>query len=128
MKLQGKLIMLGALLGGLSVALGAFGAHAFKQILLENGRTVTYELASKYQFYHALALLVMAALADTLNPGKLYWAALLMTLGMVVFSGSLYVLSLSNITIYSKPINQNSMKEILSVLQLHRKLLLLRRS
>ena len=100
MTLQKKLIFLGALLGGLSVALGAFGAHALKHILAEHGRTDTYELAVRYQFYHTLALLIMAALADKLDEGKASWSALLMTSGTIVFSGSLYILSLSGQTIW----------------------------
>ncbi|MEQ8363623.1 MAG: DUF423 domain-containing protein [Cyclobacteriaceae bacterium] len=100
MTLQKKLIFIGALLGGLSVALGAFGAHALQQILVEHGRTDTYELAVRYQFYHTLALLIMAALADKLNEIKASWSALLMTSGTIVFSGSLYILSLSGQTIW----------------------------
>lgn len=100
MSLQKKLIILGALLGGLSVALGAFGAHALKQILVEHGRTETYELAVRYQFYHALTLLIMASLVEKLDKGKTSWSALLITSGTVVFSGSLYILSLSGNTIW----------------------------
>jgi len=100
MSLQKKLIILGALLGGLSVALGAFGAHALKPILAEHGRTDTYELAVRYQFYHTLALLVMAALADKLNENKAGWSALFFTSGVIVFSGSLYILALSGQTIW----------------------------
>ncbi|MEP2667685.1 MAG: DUF423 domain-containing protein [Cyclobacteriaceae bacterium] len=100
MSFQNKLIVLGAILGGLSVALGAFGAHALKPILAEHGRTDTYELAVRYQFYHTLALLVMAALADKLNESKAGWSALFLTAGIIVFSGSLYILSLSGQTIW----------------------------
>lgn len=100
MTLQKKLIFIGALLGGLSVVLGAFGAHALKQILSAHGRTDTYELAVRYQFYHTLALLIMAALIDKLNESKASWAALLMTSGTIVFSGSLYILALSGKTIW----------------------------
>lgn len=100
MSLQRKLIIIGALLGGLSVAIGAFGAHSLKALLIGNGRTETFELAVRYQFYHALALLIMAGLAEKLDGGKLYWSTLFMTAGTLVFSGSLYTLSLSGITIW----------------------------
>ncbi|MEQ8425784.1 MAG: DUF423 domain-containing protein [Cyclobacteriaceae bacterium] len=100
MSLQKKLIIIGSILGGLSVAFGAFGAHALRTLLLENGRSETYELAVRYQFYHTLALLAMAALADKLHQGKLYWSALLFTAGTIVFSGSLYILSLSGSTVW----------------------------
>lgn len=95
MSLQRKLIIGGAVLAGLSVAIGAFGAHLLKVILIENGRSDTYELAVRYQFYHALALLAMAALSDKLHSPKLSWATLFITSGTIVFSGSLYILSLS---------------------------------
>jgi hypothetical protein len=49
-------LILGALLGFLSVALGAFGAHALKDALIQQGRLATYETAVQYQMYHALAL------------------------------------------------------------------------
>lgn len=100
MSLQKKLIILGALLGGLSVALGAFGAHALKAILIEHGRAETYETAARYQFYHALTLLIMAALIDKLNTNKASWSTLLITSGTIVFSGSLYILALSGKTIW----------------------------
>ncbi|HPI78935.1 MAG TPA: DUF423 domain-containing protein [Cyclobacteriaceae bacterium] len=100
MGLQKKLIMLGALMGGFSVALGAFGAHALKGILLAHGRAGTYELAVTYQFYHALALLALAALADKLNAQKASWSALAFVSGTLVFSGSLYILSLSGNTLW----------------------------
>jgi len=100
MTFQKKLILSGALLGALSVAIGAFGAHALRPLLLEHGRTDTYELAVRYQFYHTLALLVMAALAEKLNESKASWSALLFTSGTIVFSGSLYILSLTGKTIW----------------------------
>lgn len=100
MILQKKLIILGALLGGVSVAFGAFGAHALKPILAAHGRTDTFELAVRYQFYHTLALLVMAALADKLNKNQAGWSAFFFTSGVIVFSGSLYILALSGQTIW----------------------------
>jgi uncharacterized membrane protein YgdD (TMEM256/DUF423 family) len=92
---QRKIIIIGCILGGLAVGFGAFGAHALKAILLSNGRDDTFELAVRYQFYHAFALLIIAALIDKLNPSKSSWAVLLFTSGTIVFSGSLYILSLS---------------------------------
>ncbi len=50
-----KLLLTGAILGLLSVILGAFGAHALKAILTANNRVETFELAVRYQFFHALA-------------------------------------------------------------------------
>lgn len=100
MSLQRQLIMGGAILGGLSVAIGAFGAHLLKPLLIENGSSDTYELAVRYQFYHSLALLAMATLSKKLHPAKLSWANLFIISGTIVFSGSLYILSLSGNTIW----------------------------
>ena len=100
MNTQKKLLILGGIFGGLSVAIGAFGAHALKNILLENNRTETFELAVRYQFFHALALMIIGAVAEKLNARKLIWATAFMVAGTVFFSGSLYVLSLTGITFW----------------------------
>lgn len=94
------LLLAGAVSAGLAVALGAFGAHAFKALLLKNGRVDTYELAVRYQFYHALALLVMGNLTQSLHGKRISLAGWLMVAGMVVFSGSLYILSLSGVVLW----------------------------
>jgi uncharacterized membrane protein YgdD (TMEM256/DUF423 family) len=52
-------LIAGAVLGLLGVGLGAFGAHALKPTLEANGRLDTFELAVRYQFFHALALLFL---------------------------------------------------------------------
>ena len=57
-------LLLGAISGGLAVAIGAFGAHALKPFLMETGREATFELAVRYQFYHALALLATGLLTS----------------------------------------------------------------
>lgn len=82
---------LGALAGGIGVMLGAFGAHALAgQITPE--RLATFETAVRYQMIHALALLVVA-LAAAGRPGRALWAAgWLFAVGILIFSGSLYLL------------------------------------
>ena len=89
-------ILTGAIFGFLAVAVGAFGAHALRGILEANGRIETFELATRYQFYHALALLAVAILSDK-YPRVLYSGWFFLA-GMVLFSGSLYILSLSGVT------------------------------
>ncbi|GAB4400374.1 MAG: DUF423 domain-containing protein [Microscillaceae bacterium] len=89
--------MLGALAGGLSVALGAFGAHALSATLKAHQRVDTFELASRYQFYHALALLVLGLIGLQLQNRWLWAAGFCFLGGMLVFSGSLYVLALTNL-------------------------------
>lgn len=89
-------LLTGAILGMLGVALGAFGAHALKNLLSQNGRTETFELAVRYQFYHALAVLLIGVMMERFS-GPIQWAPILLLLGVVFFSGSLYAYSLTNI-------------------------------
>lgn len=89
-----QLLLSGAVLGLLSVALGAFGAHAFKATLAANNRVDTYELAVRYQFIHALAFLFAGLwVGQGTWAGGYAWLA-----GVVLFSGSLYVLAFTNST------------------------------
>lgn len=85
--------------GGLAVAIGAFGAHALRPLLEENGRTETFELAVRYQFYHAFAILFTGFLMNNFTSRHMMRAAVCFALGIVIFSGSLYALSLSGILI-----------------------------
>jgi uncharacterized membrane protein YgdD (TMEM256/DUF423 family) len=88
-------LILGALGGLLSVAFGAFGAHALRDRLDDYSRGV-FETAVQYQFYHSLALLAVALLLlQYPGSGLLKSSAVLFVLGILVFSGSLYLLSFS---------------------------------
>lgn len=91
---QKQIALAGFVLGALAVALGAFGAHALKNLLALSGRTETYELAVKYHFYHSLALLALAALQPQVGENKVRWSARLILLGTLLFSGSLYLLAI----------------------------------
>ena len=85
--------------GALAVGLGAFGAHGLEAILNENGRLDTFQTAVNYHFYHTLALLGIGILASVKPQWKGFsFTAWCMILGILIFSGSLYVLSLSGIT------------------------------
>jgi uncharacterized membrane protein YgdD (TMEM256/DUF423 family) len=77
----------GAMIGFLAVAAGAFGAHALRDILPPE-RLEIFETAVRYQMYHALALMV----AGSLGASRAGWAFFM---GVVVFSGSLYLLVLT---------------------------------
>lgn len=92
---QKNTLTAGVILAGTAVALGAFGAHALKELLEKLGRTETFELAVRYQFYHALALLAVGLMRQSTPSKKLGIAAVLFIFGILFFSGSLYVLSLS---------------------------------
>lgn len=74
----------------LAVGLGAFGAHALKNRLTPDMLAV-FETGVKYQVYHALALLLLAALR---GPNKAAWC---FSAGIVLFSGSLYILALTGV-------------------------------
>ncbi len=95
---QRQTILGGALLGLLGVAVGAFGAHALKGLLAQNGRLDTYEIAVRYQFYHALALLMIGSFSEKFSSPSLRWASLLIFIGVLLFSGSLYAFALFNVT------------------------------
>ncbi|HUH41301.1 MAG TPA: DUF423 domain-containing protein, partial [Castellaniella sp.] len=88
------LIMIAALALALGVAAGAFGAHGLKRIVAPDLLEV-WKTAVQYQLIHGLGLLLLAALARSLDPTLLTWSAGLMLAGMLIFSGSLYVLTLS---------------------------------
>jgi uncharacterized membrane protein YgdD (TMEM256/DUF423 family) len=93
----------GALMGLMGVAIGAFGAHGLAKILQKTGRVETFETAVKYQFYHALALvlvgMLMQQLANVPEAQKwLTYSGYSFLAGTLVFSGTLYVLCLSGIT------------------------------
>src|SRR5882724_7060050 len=83
------LFRIAAVLCFLAVALGAFGAHALRSTLEARGMLDVWNKAVFYQFIHAIALLVLA-LYGTINRG----ACLLLLIGILLFSGSLYLLAL----------------------------------
>ena len=89
-----------SIFGGLSVAAGAFASHALKDKLSEKALEI-FETAARYQIYHALALLLVALLinqTEFLQPSLVIagWAFII---GIVIFSGSLYALSLTDIKV-----------------------------
>lgn len=85
-------IQIAAWLGALSVILGAFGAHGLKKLVDENALNV-YETAVRYQFYHVLALALVGVLYKEFSSKLLYYAGSFFIIGIIFFSGSLYVLT-----------------------------------
>ena len=98
---QQRSLLAGAILGGLGVALGAFGAHALKEALTLIGRTDTFELAVRYEFYHAFALLSVGILQLSMTSKYLKTASLFFLSGTILFSGSLYLLCFTNNTAFA---------------------------
>lgn len=88
--------MLGCVFAFLAVAAGAFGAHALRERLGPDLLAV-WETGARYQMYHALALLAVAMAAGRWPGGGWALAGWLFTAGIVVFSGSLYVLAFSGV-------------------------------
>ena len=80
-----------AFIGALSVGLGAFGAHGLKKYLSPDLLS-TFETAVRYQFYHVFALLSVGILYANYPSAKMRWAGCLFIAGMILFSGSLYLL------------------------------------
>lgn len=78
--------------GFLAVGLGAFGAHGLKEILTQNGTTAIWEKAVFYHFIHAVMLFVVGGRKPFASGA--WWSFLI---GIVIFSGSLYVLAVTNI-------------------------------
>lgn len=94
-----QIIQTAAIFGAIAVGIGAFGAHGLKAILEETGRIETFETAVKYHFYHSLGLFLIGILAFVKPEWKgLSFSAICMIIGILIFSGSLYVLSLTGIT------------------------------
>ena len=85
-------LVAGAALAGLGVILGAFGAHGLKQMV--GSETVgTFQTGVQYQMYHAFALILVAILFERMPSAALQWAGIAFLVGVLLFSGSLYLLA-----------------------------------
>lgn len=91
-------LLIGALAGALGVAIGAFGAHGLRSRLSPDMLAV-FETGVRYHMYHTLAILLVAAMAGRLESRFLPAAGWCFTAGIVLFSGSLYALAVTGITI-----------------------------
>ncbi len=81
----------GTIFAALAVILGAFGAHALKQILTPE-LLQTFETGVKYQFYHSFALLISGILYGSFQNKFVKWATTCFIIGILLFSGSIYAL------------------------------------
>jgi len=90
--MQKTFLLAGTLLGALAVILGAFGAHALKAKISFDNLQI-FETGVRYQFYHALALLLLAVLFDKISPGPAQIAGYCFIAGVILFSGSIYLLA-----------------------------------
>lgn len=89
---SGRTLAIAGLLLALATIFGAFGAHALKAQLSPD-RLQVYETAVRYHFFHALGLLGIGLTLRFIDASPLRWAAVLVIVGIVLFSGSLYALT-----------------------------------
>ena len=94
--LSQRFLVLGTVFAGLAVAVGAFGAHALKDILDEH-RLQVFDTATRYQMYHAFGLCIVAWAIDRYPGQRLEQSGWLFTIGILLVSGSLYVVSLAGV-------------------------------
>ncbi len=80
----------------LAVAIGAFGAHGLKSHISVDMMQV-YKTGVEYHFYHALGLLMVGVLSMSMPSGYIKWSAILLSVGIILFSGSLYALATTGI-------------------------------
>ncbi len=94
-----RMLLFGSVCAFLSVAIGAFGAHALKSRLELNGTSAVFETGVHYQMLHSVALLLLAAFASTglVPANKVDRIGVCFLVGIVIFSGSLYLLAISGI-------------------------------
>jgi len=84
-------LLSGAVLSGLAVILGAFGAHKLKEIAPDS--VPAFQTGVQYQMYHAIALIFVAILFEKYPVKFMSWAGTAFLIGIVLFSGSLYALA-----------------------------------
>jgi uncharacterized membrane protein YgdD (TMEM256/DUF423 family) len=89
--MQKIFLIIGTVLAGLAVALGAFGAHGLKKVVSPENVAV-YQTGVQYQMYHALALVLVGILSERILNSYLSYAGVLFVAGIVLFSGSLYLI------------------------------------
>ena len=95
--MQKGFLKLAALLGALSVILGAFGAHALKSRISEKSLAI-FETGVRYQYYHVIALVIAGILYKEFANNFLQWAGRLFCVGILLFSGSLYFLAFTEMS------------------------------
>lgn len=88
-------VFMGSVFASTSVAIGAFGAHAWKPFLIQINRLDTFETAAQYQMYGGLALILLGVLQINRSSKMLKIASYFHITGSIVFPGSLYLICIS---------------------------------
>ena len=91
-----NILLAGAAFMALAVLFGAFGAHALKTHLSPEMMQI-YKTGVEYHFYHALGLLLIGLIGYQVDSKWLHWSGILLVAGIILFSGSLYALSVSGL-------------------------------
>ena len=100
LKIMKLFLLLGSISAFLFVAIGAFGAHALKAKLEAGGYVETFNTGVQYHMIHSIAIIGVALLTQHLNStGLLYGAGWAFVIGIIIFSGSLYALSITGMSI-----------------------------
>ncbi|HMK27106.1 MAG TPA: DUF423 domain-containing protein [Chitinophagaceae bacterium] len=92
-----RFLIIAAIFGGLAVILGAFGAHGLEKITSDEKILHGFQTGVQYQMYHALALLAIAIMYEKFQTTWIKWAGNCFITGIILFSGSLYTLTLLKI-------------------------------
>lgn len=88
-----KFLIAASFFGGLAVALGAFGAHGLEKITSDEKILHGFQTGVQYQMIHALALLAVAILYEKIQDDRMKWAGNSFIAGILLFSGSLYLIT-----------------------------------
>ncbi len=91
-------VILGSINMLIAVALGAFGAHIVRDLISGHYYTI-YQTGVDYHMFHSLGILLVGIIALKIPGKQINWSGWLLFIGIVIFSGSLYVLSLTGISI-----------------------------
>ena len=96
-----KLILSTAsILGFMSIVLGAFGAHLLEDYLILSDKLNSFETAVKYQFYHVFFLMILGLCYNQFDKSLAKYAFFSALMGIFLFSGSLYILCFTNLTMF----------------------------
>ncbi|MDC8002780.1 DUF423 domain-containing protein [Aureisphaera galaxeae] len=101
-KFNKKILIISSLLGAITIAIGAFGAHGLKQVA-DAQSVASFETGVRYQMYHVIVLFIVGFIPYMTEKGK-KWVFRLFLLGILLFSGSIYLLALKEVVPISSKI------------------------
>nr|WP_236002867.1 DUF423 domain-containing protein [Luteirhabdus pelagi] len=98
-QIQKKILVTAAILGAITVIIGAFGAHGLKK-LVDDTAVSSFETGVRYQMYHVFALLFLGMVTG-ISEATQKWVFRLFLLGVLLFSGSIYLLALQDVVSFT---------------------------